>query len=108
LLTTSEDQTTRIHAPVAHNQLLWHEVSRPQIHGHDLFAAKLVGNKIVSGAEEKILRAFQPTLVFTQNLKDICSIDYEDDDGNVRIIKPSSHGCDVICICDCTCDVINV
>lgn len=72
IISTSDDQTTRVHAPWGPNR--WHEIARPQIHGHDLYAVKSIGNLIVSGAEEKILRAFQPTEIFVQNLDIISDI----------------------------------
>ncbi|XP_021955875.1 probable elongator complex protein 2 [Folsomia candida] len=75
VVTTSEDQTTRIHAPWGKTR--WHEISRPQIHGHDLFACRTIGEMIVSGAEEKILRAFQPTEIFYTNLQDASGIRVE-------------------------------
>lgn len=64
LVTTSEDQTTRVFAPWGQDRSRWHEISRPQIHGHDIFTLKCSSDYIVSGAEEKILRVFQPTEVF--------------------------------------------
>ncbi|CAG7732338.1 unnamed protein product [Allacma fusca] len=72
IVTTSEDQTTRVHSPWGDNR--WHEIGRPQIHGHDLFTAKVLGDYIISGAEEKILRAFQPTEVFARNLENASEI----------------------------------
>lgn len=69
VVTTSHDQTTRIHAPWGIGR--WHEISRPQIHGHDLFTVRPMQEFIVSGAEEKILRAFQPPNIFYKNLEDI-------------------------------------
>ncbi|ODN06022.1 putative elongator complex protein 2 [Orchesella cincta] len=72
IVTTSHDQTTRIHAPWGLGR--WHEISRPQIHGHDLFAVRPMREMVVSGAEEKILRAFQPPDIFFKNLDDISDI----------------------------------
>lgn len=72
IVTTSHDQTTRVHAPWGFCR--WHEISRPQIHGHDLFSVRPIKEMIVSGAEEKILRAFQPPNIFFKNLEDISDI----------------------------------
>jgi elongator complex protein 2 len=80
VVSTSEDQTTRIHAPWGKNR--WHEIARPQIHGHDLFACRTIGDMIVSGAEEKILRAFQPTEVFYKSLEDASDIIISHKEGN--------------------------
>lgn len=79
VVTTSHDQTTRIHAPWGIGR--WHEIARPQIHGHDLFSVRPMQQMIVSGAEEKILRAFQPPSIFFKNLEDVSEIllDYKSD-----------------------------
>ncbi|KAK4148099.1 WD40-repeat-containing domain protein [Dichotomopilus funicola] len=60
LLSTSSDQTTRLHAEwalgAAHS---WHEMSRPQIHGYDLNCISVLGpSSFVSGADEKLMRVF--------------------------------------------------
>ncbi|KAK0664466.1 putative Elongator complex protein 2 [Cercophora samala] len=66
LLSTSSDQTTRLHAqwtgqgtdPVSLGS--WHEMSRPQIHGYDLNCIATLGPtpSFVSGADEKLMRVF--------------------------------------------------
>ena len=60
LLSTSLDQTTRVHAClVQDSQRFWHEIARAQIHGYDMTCIDtLKENMFVSGAEEKILRVF--------------------------------------------------
>lgn len=60
LLSTSADQTTRLHAQwIRDNKSSWHEFSRPQIHGYDLNCIDTLGpSQFVSGAEEKLLRVF--------------------------------------------------
>ncbi|KAH7033131.1 WD40-repeat-containing domain protein [Microdochium trichocladiopsis] len=65
LLSTSLDQTTRLHAswkrPGQENeeQETWHEMSRPQIHGYDLNCIDTLGaTSFVSGADEKLMRVF--------------------------------------------------
>lgn len=68
LLSTSSDQTTRLHtrwcSPGAGT---WHEMSRPQIHGYDLNCIDTLGpNQFVSGADEKLMRVFgEPRAVAT-------------------------------------------
>ncbi|ODV88785.1 hypothetical protein CANCADRAFT_32265 [Tortispora caseinolytica NRRL Y-17796] len=62
LLSTSTDQTTRLWACWMHNNPdnLWHEMSRPQIHGYDMVTCTAITSSVfVSAAEEKILRVFQ-------------------------------------------------
>ncbi|KAI9923561.1 hypothetical protein AWENTII_000528 [Aspergillus wentii] len=60
LISTSADQTTRLHAQWLRNDLrTWHEFSRPQIHGYDLNCVDTLGPaRFVSGADEKLLRVF--------------------------------------------------
>lgn len=68
LLSTSLDQTTRLHMKwTAAGGNTWHEMSRPQIHGYDLNCIDALGSsKFVSGADEKLMRVFtQPKAVAT-------------------------------------------
>lgn len=60
LLSTSADQTTRLHAQWLREELKsWHEFSRPQIHGYDLNCVDTLGPaRFVTGADEKLLRVF--------------------------------------------------
>ncbi|KAJ5246915.1 Elongator complex protein 2 [Penicillium chermesinum] len=60
LLSTSADQTTRLHAEwLRDGKRSWHEFSRPQIHGYDLNCIDTLGSsQFVSGADEKLLRVF--------------------------------------------------
>ncbi|RDA83314.1 hypothetical protein CP532_6554 [Ophiocordyceps camponoti-leonardi (nom. inval.)] len=56
LLSTSADQTTRLHARWKATGS-WHEMSRPQIHGYDLNCIDSLGrSRFVSGADEKLMR----------------------------------------------------
>lgn len=58
LLSTSLDQTTRLHAKWTSTST-WHEMSRPQIHGYDLNCIDSLGaSQFVSGADEKLMRVF--------------------------------------------------
>jgi elongator complex protein 2 len=67
LLSVSTDQTTRCHAYCGERGA-WHEVGRPQVHGYDLTCvAALPSLSFVSGAEEKLLRAFQAPQSFRDN-----------------------------------------
>jgi elongator complex protein 2 len=60
LLSTSSDQTTRLHAVWRTNdRFSWHELARPQIHGYDLNCIDVLGPlQFISGADEKLLRVF--------------------------------------------------
>ncbi|KAF5303387.1 hypothetical protein FQA39_LY09978 [Lamprigera yunnana] len=80
LLSASSDQTTRIHAPwiLQGKETTWHEISRPQVHGHDMSSvAFLPCYKFVSGAEEKVIRVFEAPKNFLENFKRICKVDNE-------------------------------
>ncbi|KAI6714284.1 hypothetical protein JHW43_003231 [Diplocarpon mali] len=74
LLSTSSDQTTRLHAKWKRNDLLsWHEIARPQIHGYDLNCIDSLGaSKFVSGAEEKLLRVFNEPKAVANLLERLC------------------------------------
>ncbi|KAL2816386.1 6-phosphofructo-2-kinase-domain-containing protein [Aspergillus cavernicola] len=71
LLSTSADQTTRLHAKwLRDGQKSWHEFSRPQIHGYDLNCIDTLGpHRFVSGAEEKLLRVFNEPRPIAQLLE---------------------------------------
>lgn len=85
VITTSEDQTTRIFAKWKENDT-WHEVNRPQIHGYDINTFCVLPQnktkdnntplitKIAVGADEKIIRVFEPPyniIKFLANLSDV-------------------------------------
>ena len=73
LLSTSADQTTRVHAEWKRGtKRTWHEFARPQIHGYDLNCIDSISSlQFVSGADEKLLRVFDEpsvTSVLLHNL----------------------------------------
>ncbi|OIW12916.1 hypothetical protein TanjilG_15836 [Lupinus angustifolius] len=77
ILSVSHDQTSRIYAPWKVEASLkdgefWHELSRPQIHGHDINCVTVVPGKgnhrFVSGADEKVGRVFEAPLSFLRTL----------------------------------------
>lgn len=75
LLSTSLDKTCRLHTVATDNR--WHEVGRPQVHGHEINCITSLGiNRFASGSEEKTIRAFEATRFFMKSLM------------NQRIIKP--------------------
>lgn len=71
-------QTTRIFAPWTSEALdidkvFWHEIARPQVHGHDINCVTIIQGKgsqrFVSGADEKVARVFEAPLSFLKTLK---------------------------------------
>jgi elongator complex protein 2 len=76
LLSTSTDQTTRLHAQWKDgvNQS-WHEFSRPQIHGYDLNCIDTITDtEFISGADEKLLRVFDEPEAIADILSRLCGI----------------------------------
>lgn len=85
-MSVSADQTTRIHAAWKQSDsdedLTFYEIARPQVHGYDMQALALISRyKFASGAEEKIVRTFQASSNFIQNLKRITKLS-DDKEGN--------------------------
>jgi elongator complex protein 2 len=76
LLSTSSDQTTRLHAKWKRNgRATWHEMARPQIHGYDLNCIDTLGeSQFVSGADEKLLRVFKEPKAVADLLQKLCNI----------------------------------
>ncbi|KAJ9361472.1 hypothetical protein DTO027B9_633 [Paecilomyces variotii] len=70
LLSTSSDQTTRVHAEWKRDGAKsWHEFSRAQIHGYDLNCIDSLGpTRFISGADEKLLRVFNEPKAVAQLL----------------------------------------
>ncbi|XP_014242346.1 probable elongator complex protein 2 [Cimex lectularius] len=85
LLSTSLDETTRLHAvwkkhmenvPCGRS---WHEMSRPQIHGYLINAITALPNfTFVSAADEKVARVFKMPNNVLQNLNKLCEFQLED------------------------------
>ena len=54
------------------NEEHWYEVARPQVHGYDLVCLTLMPNhRLASGAEEKLVRVFEATTNFIDNVSSI-------------------------------------
>ncbi|KNZ58621.1 hypothetical protein VP01_1893g2 [Puccinia sorghi] len=77
LASCSEDQTTRLwgcwrrtpHSLEPSASSSWHEICRPQAHGHDLFGVSFIGDRrsrFASISEEKVIRVFDMTQDFLQ------------------------------------------
>ncbi|XP_050665246.1 elongator complex protein 2 [Leptidea sinapis] len=85
LLSVSQDQTARVHAPWKRpdGSTEWHEVARPQVHGYDLTAAAAVSpDMYVSAADEKLLRVFRATNNFVDNLHRITGVTLVEREGD--------------------------
>ena len=84
LVSVSDDQTTRLFAPVpllatpppsssfASPSPPWLELARPQVHGYDLRSVCVipgpVSHLLASGADEKVIRIFLATQTFVEHL----------------------------------------
>lgn len=77
VLSVSDDQTTRVFSPwkdevCSEDGVSWHEIARPQVHGHDINCVAIIQGKgnhrFVSGADEKVARVFEAPLSFLQTL----------------------------------------
>lgn len=80
LISTSTDQTTRLHAQWKRDgKSSWHEMARPQIHGYDLNCVDSLGeSQFVSGADEKLLRVFNEPRAVADLLYKLCGIGSKD------------------------------
>lgn len=85
-------QTTRIFASWLNEAKTWHEIARPQVHGHDINCLTIIkgkGNyKFVSGADEKVARVFEAPLSFLKTLNNAtsCLHDFEDLQADVQVL----------------------
>ena len=103
LLSTSSDQTTRLHSTwQREGQASWHEMARPQIHGYDLNCIDSLGkSQFVSGADEKLLRVFNEPRAVAKLLKKICGFggsDLEDmpDAANMPVLGLSNKAIEAV------------
>lgn len=89
LLSTSLDQTTRLHTTwTSSNQNTWHEMSRPQIHGYDLNCVDALGpSQFVSGADEKLMRVFSEPKAVASMLNRLSGIG----EGNVEDMPDAAN-----------------
>uniref|UniRef100_A0A182WBD2 Elongator complex protein 2 n=1 Tax=Anopheles minimus TaxID=112268 RepID=A0A182WBD2_9DIPT len=91
VMTLSDDQTTRIHAPwqSRKGKETWHEIGRPQVHGYDMQCLTLLSRyRLASAAEEKIIRIFQAPSNFVQNFRALCSITIDPEGDTVLESNP--------------------
>eukprot|EP01130_Rhizamoeba_saxonica_P017342 TRINITY_DN8379_c0_g1_i1.p1 TRINITY_DN8379_c0_g1~~TRINITY_DN8379_c0_g1_i1.p1 ORF type:complete len:810 (-),score=215.16 TRINITY_DN8379_c0_g1_i1:48-2477(-) len=76
LMSVSKDQTTRIFAPILPNDI-WHEIARPQVHGYDMKCFTCIPgqpHRIVSAAEEKVMRLLDGPKSFFYSLENLTGI----------------------------------
>ncbi|KAI9356210.1 quinon protein alcohol dehydrogenase-like superfamily [Zopfochytrium polystomum] len=80
VVSTSLDQTSRVWACWNRTEdgkevSTWHEIARPQIHGYDLHCLAFFNDYgFVSGADEKVLRAFEAPKLFLENMEGISKV----------------------------------
>ncbi|KAI5862756.1 RNA polymerase II Elongator subunit [Durotheca rogersii] len=104
LLSTSTDQTTRLHASWSRGagQRTWHEMARPQIHGYDLNSIDSLGDtRFVSGADEKLMRVFDEPKAVARLLGSLCDIDSDHieampDAANMPVLGLSNKAVDAV------------
>ena len=64
---------------------VWHEVARPQVHGYDLNCLSMMPNhRFASGADEKLVRVFDATMNFVDNVSAITGQDYVTDEQGAK------------------------
>lgn len=103
LMSTSSDQTTRLHAKWKREDLgSWHEMARPQIHGYDLNCIDSLGNsQFVSGADEKLLRVFSEPKAVANLLETLCGfkgtgVEDMPDAANMPVLGLSNKAIDTV------------
>ncbi|OJA16969.1 hypothetical protein AZE42_00596 [Rhizopogon vesiculosus] len=85
LVSVGLDQTTRIHGaiPSASEWSVWHELSRPQVHGYDLLGAAWLGPwTFASVADEKVARVFEAPRNFVEEVRDLGVNDLAQSEGD--------------------------
>ncbi|KAI0398071.1 WD40-repeat-containing domain protein [Xylariaceae sp. FL0594] len=103
LLSTSSDQTTRLHAAwrrageeedsaATTMEPTWHEMARPQIHGYDLNCIDSLGpSQFVSGADEKLMRVFDEPKAVARLLRRLCDIAPSEGDSAVDAMPDAAN-----------------
>lgn len=68
----------------------WHEIARPQVHGHDINCLTIIQGKgnhrFVSGADEKVARVFEAPLSFLKTLNHATSHLHDDLQADVQVL----------------------
>ncbi|CAD6185851.1 unnamed protein product [Caenorhabditis auriculariae] len=87
LLSVGQDQTTRAYSVLKDGETMV-EIGRPQVHGHDMQCIASVSSSVfVSGAEEKIFRAFRAPKSFVTSLETLCGIDHQQAFGDAKLAE---------------------
>lgn len=92
LISVSHDQTARIFASWLNQSGddTWHEIARPQVHGHDINCLAIIQGKgnhrFVSGAEEKVGRVFEAPLSFLKTINHATSHLHDDLQIDVQVL----------------------
>ena len=87
LMSVGQDQTTRAFAK-SEKQQVYLEIARPQVHGHDMQCLSFVNPSVfVSGAEEKVFRAFRAPKSFVKSLESITGIPAEKSFGTSQLAE---------------------
>lgn len=101
LLSTSSDQTTRLHVQWKRNgKRSWHEFSRPQIHGYDLNCIDTINDiQFISGADEKLLRVFDEPAAVAHLLKTLSGLETKESElpyaANIPVLGLSNKAIEV-------------
>lgn len=91
LLSASLDKTCRLHA-ISSIDNKWHELARPQVHGHEINCLVSIDSiRFASGAEEKTVRAFKATRFFLKNFKHLAAAELNLQDIDQEISSLSLH-----------------
>ncbi|KAJ6782594.1 hypothetical protein PWT90_08444 [Aphanocladium album] len=104
ILSTSLDQTTRLHTKwTSTGANTWHEMSRPQIHGYDLNCIDSISpTQFVSGADEKLMRVFsEPKAVAAMlhklgGIGSISNVEAMPDAANMPVLGLSNKAIDAV------------
>ena len=65
-----------LHFTIHYLQEIWYEIARPQVHGYDLQCLAMINRyKFASGADEKVIRAFEAPRNFIENFCSLCGKD---------------------------------
>ena len=87
----SVDQTSRVHGAIRAKDStakVWHELSRPQVHGYDLVdVAFLEPFKFVSISDEKVARVFEAPRGFVHTVKRLGVLEITSNEVRFSIIQ---------------------
>ena len=65
-----------LHFTIHYLQEIWYEIARPQVHGYDLQCLVMINRyKFASGADKKVIRAFEAPKKFIENFCSLCEKD---------------------------------